>query len=529
MKRWQWAGILVAVVCAAGVFGVAPQCEALVLRGQFPIQNGMYWNFSDNATQQRETWAVLGRFARSGVGSLIVLARQGDGFLALKEEWDGLYLHGEYRTDGFTLPETPVMFMPFEIDFDEPVKNTTRMRVYAAGEDPRLVAEYDYSVIIALQALEDITIEDREIRNCTVLVKKVEAQGIESIETFWLAPSIGPVRMRVEGTGIVRNYALQTYRTDRGAPAQEFALTDYFPLKPGTLYEYRDRSGTLMAAKIGQQEERLGRQTISYTEPGGDVYYLSHEERGLVFPLKYVASMGFAFVSLPPDRPPVLLPARSAVGRLNHSLSYVRPSQWPSLQPMLDFYPESEIASVIVGIEDVTVPAGTYRDCIKLCFSSVNRSFNMQREKIRIGFIWFARGVGEVKREGLSFANSYLDESPDFIFQTERWELAGIRQLELPEATGPAAVPGPQASAVRVSVDALEWQGNSKSMLDAAVNAAPFFVRRIARKNLIKAVIDRVDVDGLVSEDMLIAAVEATTPEKMRAKLAAQLEQMKTR
>ncbi len=201
MRRWQWVGVWVAVFCAAAVRALRSQVEALVLRGQFPIQNGMYWNFSDNATQQTKTWAVLGRFARSDVGPLVVLTRQGDGFLALKEEWDGLYLCGEYRVDGFTIPAKPVMFMPFEIDFDKPVSNTTRMRVFAAGEDPRLVAEYDYSVTIELQSLEDITIEGREIRNCAVLVKKIMAQGVETAETFWLVPTVGPVKMRVEGSG----------------------------------------------------------------------------------------------------------------------------------------------------------------------------------------------------------------------------------------------------------------------------------------------------------------------------------------
>ena len=177
MKRWQWVGVWVAVFCAAAVAGFATQVEALVLRGQFPIHNGMYWNFSDSATQQTKTWVVLGRFTRSDVGPLVVLARQGEGFLALKEEWDGLYLCGEYRVDGFTIPDKPVMFMPFEIDFDKPLSNTTHMRVFAAGEDPRLVAEYDYSVSMELQALEDITIEGREIRNCAVLVKKIKGAG----------------------------------------------------------------------------------------------------------------------------------------------------------------------------------------------------------------------------------------------------------------------------------------------------------------------------------------------------------------
>jgi hypothetical protein len=161
----------------------------------------------------------------------------------------------------------------------------------------------------------------------------------------------------------------------------------------------------------------------------------------------------------------VLLPSRSAVGRLNHSMSYLRTTQWSSLQPLLDFYPEIETSSVIVGIEDVTVPAGTYPDCIKLCLSSVGRTFAMQREKIRIGFIWLARGVGEVKREGLSLSNTYLEETPDKVLQMESRELAGIRRVEFRSAVGSAIQNVPQAKS-SLSVDDLLWQGNSKDMID---------------------------------------------------------------
>ncbi len=529
MKRVQRTALWCAAVCAAAVVCGAVRADALVLRGQFPVYNGMYWNFSDNATRQQMTWAVLGRFARSDVGPLIVLARQGSGFVALKEEWDGLYLCGEYRVDGFTIPEKPVMFMPFVVDFDKPVVNTTRMRVYAAGETPRVLEDYDYSVTMELQALEDIDIEGREIRNCAVLVKKIRSRQAESTETFWLAPTIGPVKISFEEAGAVRAYTMQTYRNDRGAPGKEFSLEKYFPLKPGTAYDYRDQNGNLVSSVFGAQSERLGWQTIAYTDPEGDVYYLSRDDRGLILPLKYRAAMGFGFGTLPPDKPPLLLPARTAVGRLNQSVTYTRTVQWPSLQPMLDFYPEGEIASVVTGVEDVTVPAGTYRDCVKLCVSSVNRSYDMQREKIRTGFMWFARGVGLVKSESVSLANTYLEETPDYIFQNQKLELAAIRKVKLPKAANPPPPAEPKDSGSRVPAEKLVWQGNSRPMFDKAVDAAPFFVRSIVRKSLLDAVAERAGAGGEVTEDTVIAAVQANTPEKSRARLVGELEQMKSR
>ena len=528
MKRWQWVSALCVVSCAAVCAAVAPHAEALVLRGQFPIHNGMFWDFSDNATQHKHAWAVLGRFSRPDSGSLIVFARQGQGFLALKEEWDGLYLHGEYRIDGFTLPDRPVMFLPFEIDFDKPLRSFAHMRVYSAGEDARQVAEYDYSVHIELRSLEDVVLDGREIRNCSVLVKKSKGQGGETTETFWLAPTVGPVKIRIEGFGVSQTSILQNYGTHRGTAVKELTLDDYFPLTPERAYDYRNRSGELKTVTFGAREERFGRETVPYTEPGGDVFYLSWQKQGLTVQLKYVSSMGFAFITLPPDRVPVLLPSRSAVGQLNHSLSYVRSSQWPSLQPMLDFYPEIETSSVIVGIEDVTVPAGTYRDCIKLCVSSLGRSFAMQREKIRTGFVWLARGVGEVKREGVSLANTYLEATPDYVFQTECRELVGIRRVEF-QRTADSAAQNVSRGEGRLSVYDLQWQGNSKDMVDKAVAGAPFFVRRLVRRSLMDAVIERADSSGRVTENAVIDAVRATTPEKLRDKVSADLEQMKSR
>ncbi len=188
MKSCGWVGVVCIIFCVAVCAAIVPRAEALVLRGQIPFHNGMYWDFSDNATKQKHAWAVLGRFARPNVGSLIVLARQGQGFLALKEEWDGLYLYGEYRNDGFTLPDQPVMFLPFEINFDSPLISASHMRVYSAGDGVRQVKEYDYSVHIELRTFEDVVLDGREIRNCAVLVKKSKGRSGDTTETFWMVP-----------------------------------------------------------------------------------------------------------------------------------------------------------------------------------------------------------------------------------------------------------------------------------------------------------------------------------------------------
>jgi hypothetical protein len=156
----------------------------------------------------------------------------------------------------------------------------------------------------------------------------------------------------------------------------------------------------------------------------------------------------------------------------------------------------------------------------------------MQREKIRTGFIWLARGVGEVKREGVSLANAYLEEAPDYVFQAQAWELAGIRQADSSKTMSFEADARPAGGKARdrhLTAEELVWKDNSKAMFDAAVDAAPFFVRPMVRKNLLDAVLARVDDAGLVEEDTVMAAVTEATPERMRQKLTTELEQMRTR
>jgi len=117
---------------------------------------------------------------------------------------------------------------------------------------------------------------------------------------------------------------------------------------------------------------------------------------------------------------------------------------------------------------------------------------------------------------------------PDYVYQAENRELVGTRRIESQGTPGPALQNTPRKEG-RMSADDLQWQGNSMDMVDKAVAGAPFFVRRLVRRSLMDAVIERADSSGRVTEDAVIDAVRATTPEKMRDKVLADLEQMKSR
>lgn len=523
---------LMLLIVAAALVPAKESPAALMLRGQFPLREGMYWNFATGPEKEPISWVAMGAITQSDIGPLHMLVQQGHGFVALQERWDGLYAWARYHQDGFEVADRPWLFMPYVIDFDTPMTTTSTVSWYTTGDSPKKTGQDTRTVTVALKSLEDRRFEGRELRNCAVLEKTTVFRGKTTRETIRLAPSVGPIEIETSEDGTTQVCTLQSYCTPRGPAPQRYDLSDYFPLQPGTTRVYRDRSGQEHALAIGRGTEMLGRATVPFTEPHGDTFYLEMNERGLTFPVKYNAAMRSGFVTLPPDVPPVILPATLTTGRLNRDISYFRSSGWPSIRPNMDFYPEQQICSVLLGTQDVSTPAGTYRDCLKICLVNVSRSFNVQRERARAGFLWLANGVGEVKRDSLCLANAYLEESPDFVYRIQQWDLARVETgtpagVE-PTAAAPEDTAPPEDEPLGAPED-LRWEGASRAMFDAAVAAAPFFVRPRVGKNLLRAIARQSGPDGSVGEETVLEAVREVTPPGMQKKLLRDLEKLRTR
>lgn len=523
---------LILLIAAAALVLPQPAPAALMLRGQFPLREGMYWNFTTGPTGAQISWVAMGTITQSGIGPLQVLVQQGNGFVALQERWDGLYAWARYHQDGFEVADSPWLFMPYVIDFDTPMTTTSNVTLYTAGDNPEKTGQYPRTVTVALKGLEDMRFEGRELRNCAILEKTTLFRGKTTRQTIRLAPSVGPVEIKGSEDETQRICTLQSYCTTRGPAPQRYDLADYLPLQPGTTRVYRDRGGQEQHMVLGPRTEMLGRTTVPCTEPHGDTWYLELNERGLVFPVKYNVAMGGGFVSLPPDLPPVILPATLVAGNLNRDISCFRSSGWPSIRPNLDFYPEQQICSVLLGTQNVPTPAGTYRDCLKICLVNVARSFNVQRESARAGFLWLAKEVGEVRRDSLCLANAYLEESPDFVYRLQQWDLARV-ETGTPAGVEPTvAVPedtAPPEDEPLVAPDDLHWEGAGRAMFDAAVEAAPFFVRPIVQKKLLQAIARRSGPESSAGEETVLEAVRDVTPAGMQEKLLRDLEKLRTR
>jgi hypothetical protein len=57
------------------------------------------------------------------------------------------------------------------------------------------------------------------------------------------------------------------------------------------------------------------------------------------------------------------------------------------------------VEMIVEGIEDVTVPAGTFEDCLKISIKRDSIVKKLNHEELSLGTYWFAKGIGMVKRE----------------------------------------------------------------------------------------------------------------------------------
>ncbi len=510
----------------------AGNAVAIVIKGHFPFHNGMFWNYSSDGEKRLSSFAINGVFTQEEIGTTVILIRDGAVFSALRQEWDGIYLYGEYGPDGFMIPDKPQLFLPYVLDFDKPVESTV---TFAKYKNTKKTGEVTGMVVFNLKSIDDLTYNNREYRNCSIVEKTVRIDGRETVETMWMAPSVGPIKREVRKNGKVVTYALASWGGNRDEQAKRFALKEYLPLSAGTVNTYGDRyKNRSVAVEILQQQTKADHRTIPYVEPTGSKYYVVYDDRGLVNPVKYNAVAGLACVYFAPDRPVVLMPNELIMGEMYESIAYYRVSQWPSLTPIMDFYPEMKLSSIPLCIEDVTTPAGTYKDCIKVCLSSLSTAFNMQREKVKIGYIWLARGVGIVRQESINLDNTYLAQSPNFMFdiflydleKQERKQLETVVKKSMPQ---PATAPAVQPTAKTAQPGTLTWKDNSKAMFEKTVSSSPSFMQSMVEKKLLESITKNAGQGGIVTEEVVIESVKEVTPGPFVEKSLKDLEPLRTR
>jgi hypothetical protein len=419
-------------VCSLMAVLMSGQAMALVLTGYFPVQQGRFWNFSSPGEPLLSTWAINGTFTERNVGNVFILQQDECRYFTMREEWGGLYIYGQYAPDNYLTTDKPLLFLPREIDPDKPVQVDVLMKVFSIPEGQggiRETGQVKRTVTISLKSIEDMTIDNQEVRNCAVIERTTNDNGAIVVETLWLAPTIGPVKRVVKQGTAEKIYSMTSYADSHIKTVKQFATKDYFPLKAGITMSYKNNNGTSDSIETKKQEKIDQWLTTPYvfnipeSAAPNDTFYYTFTPEGLVLPQIFRSAMTSFTAFLPPQAPVTVLPNSLKIGSFFTSTSYPRICKYPSRTPNLDFTTEMQLSSIPVSVEDVTVPAGEFKGCIKICLFNISRAFEFKMERIRVGYQWLAKGKGIVKLQQVEFGNFFRPERINEISGVQFWEL----------------------------------------------------------------------------------------------------------
>jgi len=403
--------------------------RAYDLRGYFPLYDGRFWNFKDAQAGETVTWAVNGKLTLKDVGRVTLMALDNGGFLCLREDWEGIHLYSDYSADRYRIPETPLLFLPSALKPGEPVDQSVTFKVFSDPDKNinfKETGTITQNIRFISKELEDVTIAGTVFKNCAVVEKIMTEQQNSTSETLYLAPGIGPIQRVVTRGNEKQVYTVTSHAGSTKPATEAVSIKEVMPFAPGITWTYRDRQGAIWKTVTRDKERVEGAETLPFFEDTGDIFYYSLNLQGLVLNRRFWSLVGGCTDFHPPDSPLVVLPAVMQPGTYHSSITNARVHTWPSLTLLEEFYPEMHCGSVAVLQEDVTVPAGTYRDCLKVCLFAVSRNFSMNNEQLRIGYIWLAKDTGVIRKKLVDMTNYFNPQRINRITSIKFWDLQSI-------------------------------------------------------------------------------------------------------
>jgi len=530
--------------CLSGLIA-AENSDAAIMSGYFPMHQGNYWNFSSSETSETMSWAINGDFLLRDAGSVFMMY-QGDGtVLCMKQDWEGARIYAEIRRDALYLPEKPYLFFPRDLptEIGAVIEETVKFNIYTS---PKKNDTFEHTgsetrhVRFEFKRSEDIQVGGQQYSYCSVIERITRRnQDAPVKETLWLVLGIGPVKIQVDSGETERVYTVSSWSGSEKKP-QSYALKRYFPLKPGLRWIYQDQNGNQRVNEIKipvKSKLKEGMVLMPFEDYLHDVHFVTMQDAGLALPQKYLSPGGFCVADPDQDRPTILLPSRLVPGRLSISRSHPVSRRWPSMSEASISGMENIYSAVPMGIEDVTTPAGVFKDCVKISLANNARGFVMGFDAIRVGYIWLAPDMGIVKEDLVNMYNYADSQAMHSIFDVRLWELESFREVPPVPVLSYQNEQEPAAPAVRVKTavpvkktveaDGLVWQNNSREMYKAAVESAPFFIRPLAKKKVMDGITTHAGEEKIVSEDMVITSFEESASRKFTEKVLIELEKMR--
>jgi hypothetical protein len=174
-----------------------------------------------------------------------------------------------------------------------------------------------------------------------------------------------------------------------------FTTSEYYPLGQGDTWNYLydgDYYGTLT---VSGTETIEGVAASKVMEPSGDYELMTSDTNGITIYKNYEAEDdGWSQMIFSP--PGSYAPGAIVVGTTyagTSTFNYTR-SDGSSLTGTVT------VETTLEGVDNVTVPAGTFNDCLKLNITRIISAPELSYTSSYEGTMWLAKGVGKVKETG---------------------------------------------------------------------------------------------------------------------------------
>lgn len=182
------------------------------------------------------------------------------------------------------------------------------------------------------------------------------------------------------------------YVTDYGPENPTFSARQYFPLMNGSSWTYVRSSGGTLTLTTNGTEWICGRPCIRLSASDGGATFWISDETG-VWMTRYANPDGSATTYCPPMK---ISPAQMYLGTQELSPFEGNIFGDDGDIPFGRLYGWSTFT--VKGMEDVTVPAGTFSDCFRATFVYSFTDTWIGTEGVRTDEAWYARGIGIVRR-----------------------------------------------------------------------------------------------------------------------------------
>jgi hypothetical protein len=187
-----------------------------------------------------------------------------------------------------------------------------------------------------------------------------------------------------------------------------FTISEYFPLEQGNTWTYIEEDNQLTVQRVSGTQKINGVNAIKVIDEDGD-YFLYGNTNGFLWYEQYDADdiPGCGWEKQILDPPVKFCDSVVSVGSTYASTTTLKKTDCKGNSASIYL----SYGFTIEGIEDVTVPAGTFNDCLKITgIITVNGSTQTNEQ-----YIWLAKGLGQVKsisvdKDNGSIINTWTDD-----------------------------------------------------------------------------------------------------------------------